>query len=174
MLFASGCASNPPSNATGGEGQGNITPVEGATVNETAAAENETIVGAAEKAGYTTFASVVKLGGLEATLNEGGPFTVFAPTNEAFNALPAGTLDNLSKDPVALKNVLTYHVVQGKYMAADLRNGQMLTTVQGAVLPVNITEGNEVMIGNATVTEADINASNGVIHGIDEVLIPPA
>lgn len=173
MLFVSGCASNPPSNTSGGEGHGNITPVEGATTNETAA-ENETIVAVAEEAGYTTFASVVRLAGLENTLNEGGPFTVFAPTNEAFNALPAGTLDNLSKDPVALRGILTYHVVQGKYMAADLKSGEMLTTVQGASLPVNITESKEVMIGNATVTEADIVASNGVIHGIDEVLIPPA
>jgi uncharacterized surface protein with fasciclin (FAS1) repeats len=172
MLFVSGCASSPQPNATGGEGNEKVTPAEGANANENSA-ENETIVAAAEKAGFTTFASVVRLGGLEGTLNEGGPFTVFAPTNEAFNKLPAGTLENLSKDPVSLKNVLTYHVVPGKYMASDLYNGQMLTTVQGGTLSVNIT-GSTVMIGNATVSKTDITASNGVIHGIDEVLIPPA
>jgi uncharacterized surface protein with fasciclin (FAS1) repeats len=132
--------------------------------------ENQTIVDAAEAAGYTTFASVVRDAGLEDTLNE-GTYTVFAPTNEAFDNLPEGTLDNLSEDEQALNDVLTYHVVQGEYMASDLEDGQMLTTVQTDELPVAIT-GDEVTIGNATVVEPDIIASNGVIHGIDEVLIP--
>jgi uncharacterized surface protein with fasciclin (FAS1) repeats len=171
ILIVSGCSSKPQSNATGGTGNQTVTPAAGETPKETSAA-NPTIVAAAEKAGFTTFASVVRSAGLESTLNEGGPFTVFAPTNEAFNKLPAGTLEKLSKDPTSLRNILTYHVVQGKYMAADLKNG-LLTSVQGSALSVNITD-NKVMIGNSTVTEPDIVASNGVIHGIDEVLIPPA
>ena len=138
--------------------------------NEIDAEDNQTIVEAAEAAGYTTFASVVRDAGLEGTLNE-GTYTVFAPTNAAFDALPEGTLDDLREDEQALTDVLTYHVVEGEYMASDLENGQNLTTVQSETLPVGIT-GDEVTVGTATVVEPDIIASNGVIHGIDEVLIP--
>ncbi|KKG90819.1 hypothetical protein DU57_13230 [Methanosarcina mazei] len=140
-------------------------------VNETAEEGNLTIVGAAEAAGYTTFASVVRDAGLEETLNE-GTYTVFAPTNEAFDALPEGTLEDLLADEQALTDVLTYHVVEGEYMASDLEDGQTLTTVQSATLPVSIAD-DEVTIGTATVVEPDIVASNGVVHGIDAVLIPP-
>lgn len=138
--------------------------------NESGAEDNQTIVDAAEAAGYTMFASVVRDAGLEDTLNE-GTYTVFAPTNEAFDALPEGTLDDLRADEQALNDVLTYHVVEGEYMASDLEDGQMLATVQTDELPVDITD-DEVTIGNATVVEPDIIASNGVIHGINEVLIP--
>ena len=140
-------------------------------VNETAEEGNLTIVGAAEAAGYTTFASLVRDAGLEDTLNE-GTYTVFAPTDEAFDALPEGTLEDLLADEQALTDVLTYHVVEGEYMASDLEDGQMLTTVQTGELPVAIS-GVKVTIGNSTVVEPDIVASNGVIHGINEVLIPP-
>ncbi|WP_410509539.1 fasciclin domain-containing protein [Methanosarcina hadiensis] len=138
--------------------------------NETAEGGNQTIVGAAESAGYTTFASVVRDAGLEDTLNQ-GTYTVFAPTNEAFDALPEGTLEDLSEEE--LTEVLTYHVVEGEYMASDLESGQTLTTVQTGTLPVSITD-NEVTIGTANVVEPDIIANNGIIHGIDEVLLPPA
>lgn len=97
-------------------------------VNETAEEGNLTIVGAAEAAGYTTFASLVRDAGLEDTLNE-GTYTVFAPTDEAFDKLP-GSFDDLRDDDQVMNTVLTYHVVQGEYMASDLENGQMLTTVQ--------------------------------------------
>lgn len=140
-------------------------------VNETAEEGNLTIVGAAEAAGYTTFASLVRDAGLEETLNE-GTYTVFAPTDEAFDALPEGTLEDLLADEQALTDVLTYHVVEGEYMASDLEDGQTLTTVQSATLPVSIAD-DEVTIGTATVVEPDIVASNGVVHGIDAVLIPP-
>ena len=140
-------------------------------VNETAEEGNLTIVGAAEAAGYTTFASLVRDAGLEDTLNE-GTYTVFAPTDEAFDALPEGTLEDLLADEQALTDVLTYHVVEGEYMASDLEDGQTLTTVQSATLPVSIAD-DEVTIGTATVVEPDIVASNGVVHGIDAVLIPP-
>ncbi|KKH52848.1 fasciclin domain-containing protein [Methanosarcina mazei] len=140
-------------------------------VNETAEEGNLTIVGAAEAAGYTTFASLVRDAGLEDTLNE-GTYTVFAPTDEAFDALPEGTLEDLLADEQALTDVLTYHVVEGEYMASDLEDGQTLTTVQSATLPVSSAD-DEVTIGTATVVEPDIVASNGVVHGIDAVLIPP-
>ncbi len=115
-------------------------------VNETAEEGNLTIVGAAEAAGYTTFASLVRDAGLEDTLNE-GTYTVFAPTDEAFDALPEGTLEDLLADEQALTDVLTYHVVEGEYMASDLEDGQTLTTVQSATLPVSIAD-DEVTIGN--------------------------
>lgn len=137
--------------------------------NETGEEDNRTIVQAVEDAGYTTFASLVRDAGLEDTLNE-GTYTVFAPTNEAFDALPEGTLEDLSENELA--DVLTYHVVEGEYMASDLENRETLTTVQSGILPVNTTD-NEVTIGTANVVEPDIIASNGVIHGIDEVLLPP-
>lgn len=139
-------------------------------VNETAEEGNLTIVEAAEAAGYYTFASLVRDAGLEDTLNE-GTYTVFAPTDEAIDKLP-GSFDDLKDDEQIMNTVLTYHVVQGEYMASDLEDGQMLTTVQTGELPVAIS-GVKVTIGNATVVEPDIVASNGVIHGINEVLIPP-
>ncbi|MEL7665043.1 MAG: fasciclin domain-containing protein [Methanosarcina mazei] len=139
-------------------------------INETAEEGNLTIVDAAEAAGYYTFASLVRDAGLEDTLNE-GTYTVFAPTDEAFDKLP-GSFDDLRDDDQVMNTVLTYHVVQGEYMASDLENGQMLTTVQTGELPVAIS-GVKVTIGNSTVVEPDIVASNGVIHGINEVLIPP-
>lgn len=138
--------------------------------NETDEEDNQTIVEAAEAAGYYTFASLVRDAGLEDTLNE-GTYTVFAPTDEAFDKLP-GSFDDLRDDEQVMITVLTYHVVQGEYMASDLEDGQMLTTVQTGELPVAIS-GVKVTIGNATVVEPDIVASNGVIHGINEVLIPP-
>lgn len=138
--------------------------------NETGEEDNQTIVEAAEAAGYYTFASLVRDAGLEDTLNE-GTYTVFAPTDEAFDRLP-GSFDDLRDDEQVMNTVLTYHVVQGEYMASDLEDGQMLTTVQTGELPVAIS-GVKVTIGNATVVEPDIVASNGVIHGINEVLIPP-
>lgn len=138
--------------------------------NETDEADNETIVQAAEAAGYYTFASLVRDAGLEDTLNK-GTYTVFAPTDEAFDKLP-GSYDDLKDDEQLLNTVLTYHVVDGEYMASDLKDGQMLTTVQTGELPVAIS-GPKITIGNATVVEPDIVASNGVIHGINEVLIPP-
>jgi len=178
MLFVSGCASNEPANNTGGEEA--VTPAEGATPAGTPAEENGdlnngSIVEAADAAGFTTFVTVVKDAGLESTLNEGGPYTVFAPTNEAFEKLPAGTLDNLENNKELVNNVLTYHVVSGEYRAANLADmsNPVLTTLEGGTLPVNVTEDGNITVGNATVVTSNIAADNGVIHGIDEVLIPP-
>lgn len=122
---------------------------------------------------HTTLVAAVSAADLIETLNGDGPFTVFAPTNEAFAALPEGTVDSLlepeNKDQ--LTSVLTYHVVSGNVMAADLSDGQVVTTLQGQELTVSIKDG-KVYINDAVVTGADIEGSNGVVHIIDAVLLP--
>ena len=122
---------------------------------------------------HTTLVSAVQAAGLVETLSGTGPFTVFAPTNAAFAKVPKATLDNLLKPEMKadLTKVLTYHVVPGAVMAADLKDGQELTTVQGQKLKVTIKDG-KVMIGGSTVTIADVISSNGVTHVIDGVLLP--
>lgn len=122
---------------------------------------------------HSTLVAAVQAAELAGTLSGAGPFTVFAPTNAAFEKLPAGTVDNLLKaeNKQQLTNVLTYHVVPGTYMAADLKNGQKLKTVQGAELTVMMKDG-KVMIDGATVATPDVTSSNGVIHVIDAVVMP--
>ncbi len=133
------------------------------------------IVDTAASAGqFNTLVAAVQAAGLVDTLKGPGPFTVFAPTDDAFAKLPAGTVDSLlqpeNKDKLVA--ILTYHVVPGEVMAGDLAGKQMAaTTVQGSSVNVDGTSG--VMVNNATVTTADIVASNGVIHVIDTVLLPP-
>ena len=119
-----------------------------------------------------TLAAAVTAAGLVETLQGEGPFTVFAPTDAAFAAIQS-EVDNLLKpeNKDKLSKILTYHVVSGETMAADLEDGQELTTVEGSTLKVSIKDG-KVMVGNAQVTTADISASNGVIHVIDKVLLP--
>jgi uncharacterized surface protein with fasciclin (FAS1) repeats len=128
---------------------------------------------AASNDSFTTLVAAVKAAGLVDTLKGEGPFTVFAPTNEAFAKLPEGTVDMLlmpeNKDKLVA--ILTYHVVGGKVMAADVVNVDKADTVQGQAVMVS-TMGDKVMINDATVISADIKASNGVIHVIDTVLIP--
>ena len=128
---------------------------------------------AAGSADHTTLVAAVKAAGLVETLKGAGPFTVFAPTNEAFAKLPAGTVDNLLKPEMKadLTGVLTYHVVAGAVKAADLKDGQKIKTVQGGELTVSIKDG-KVMINGANVTIADVISSNGVTHVIDAVLLP--
>lgn len=133
------------------------------------------IVDTATKAGsFTTLAKALDAAGLTETLKGAGPFTVFAPTDEAFAKLPAGALDELLKpeNKDKLKAILTYHVVSGKVMASDVAkmDGKMAKTVQGGELHISTTGG--VKVDNATVTQPDIAASNGVIHVIDTVLMP--
>ena len=128
------------------------------------------VVDVAVKAGnFTTLVAAVKAAGLVDTLKGPGPFTVFAPTDAAFAKVPKATLDALLADKVALTKVLTYHVVPGKVMAADVRAGK-LKTVEGQELTLTPTGG--VMVDNAKVVAADGPASNGVIHAIDTVLMP--
>jgi len=121
---------------------------------------------------FSTLVAAVVAAGLVETLNGNGPFTVFAPTNEAFAKLPAGTVEELLKpeNKEKLVAILTYHVVAGKVMSKDLSNGQKAETVNGQEITVTIEDGDK--IDAATVTAADLEASNGVIHVIDSVIMP--
>ncbi|NBC32303.1 MAG: fasciclin domain-containing protein [Alphaproteobacteria bacterium] len=124
--------------------------------------------------GFNTLVALVQQAGLVETLKGDGPFTVFAPTDEAFAAVPQETLEAL-QDPAnrdQLVAVLTYHVVPGEMMAADVLGADTLTTVEGSELSVSM-EGDQAMIGEANIVSTDIDADNGVIHVIDAVLIPP-
>ncbi len=130
------------------------------------------IVATADEAGtFTTLLAAAEAAGLVETLQGEGPFTVFAPTDEAFAALPEGTVEGLLEDTEALTEILTYHVVPGAVMSGDLTDGMTAETVNGA--EVTFTVGDTVMVNDATVTTADIEASNGVIHVIDAVIMPP-
>jgi len=122
---------------------------------------------------FSTLVAAVKAAGLVDTLKSDGPFTVFAPTNDAFAALPVGTVENLLKpeNKDQLIAILTYHVIPGRVMSADISGKTAsVTTVQGSSLSIDATSG--VMIDNAMVTTADIITSNGTIHVIDKVLLP--
>ena len=127
---------------------------------------------------HTTLVAAVKAAGLVSTLEGKGPFTVFAPTNAAFEKLPAGTVDNLVKpeNKATLTRILTYHVVPGKLNADQLMDGQTLITVEGEPLTVRKTGGKVMIVdakgGAATVTIPDVNQSNGVIHVVNSVLMP--
>jgi len=129
----------------------------------------DTAVGAGS---FTTLVAAVQAAGLVDTLKGEGPFTVFAPTDEAFAALPEGTVEMLLKpeNKDQLVAILTYHVVSGKVKSGDLSNNMMATTVQGSDVTI-MTEGG-VTVNGANVTSADIEASNGVIHVIDAVILP--
>lgn len=132
------------------------------------------IVDTAVAAGqFTTLAAALTEAGLVDALRGPGPFTVFAPTDEAFAALPQETLDAVLADPQGLlTQILLYHVVAGKVMAADLADGQEITTLQGAPLIVSLSDEG-AMVNDATIIATDIEASNGVVHVIDAVLVPP-
>jgi uncharacterized surface protein with fasciclin (FAS1) repeats len=139
----------------------------------TAFAQDADIVDTAVGAGtFTTLVAAVEAAGLVETLKGEGPFTVFAPTDDAFAALPAGTVEELLKpeNKDQLTAILTYHVVPGKVMSGDLSNGMTAATVQGGEVTI-MTEGG-VKVNDANVTTADIEASNGVIHVIDKVIMP--
>ena len=135
---------------------------------------------AVEAGSFNTLVAAVQAAGLEETLRGEGPFTVFAPTDEAFAALPAGTVDALLADPTGdLTAILTYHVVDGEVMAADVAamDGQDVTTLNGATFTVNVADDGSVTLTDAAgnevaVVQTDVDASNGVIHVIDGVLLP--
>jgi uncharacterized surface protein with fasciclin (FAS1) repeats len=128
----------------------------------------------------STLVAAVQAAELVETLQGTGPYTVLAPTNEAFAALPAGTLDTLllPENKGDLASILTYHVIAGEVMAQDLTDGQVVTTVNGGTLTVDITEEGVFFVdangGRAQVQSADVDASNGVVHVIDAVLLPAA
>ena len=132
------------------------------------------IVEVAQGAGsFTTLVSAIKAAGLADTLSGDGPFTVFAPTDDAFKALPEGTLDNLLKpeNKPKLQSILKYHVISGKVMAEDVESGKV-DTLEGSKAEIEVTDEG-VTYGGANVTKTDVKASNGVIHVIDKVVMPP-
>jgi len=130
------------------------------------------IVDTAVAAGsFNTLATALEAAGLVDTLKGAGPFTVFAPTDAAFAKLPAGTVEGLLKDKAKLTSILTYHVVPGKVMAADVVKLDGAKTVNSQSVTIKVVDG-KVMVDNATVSQADVAASNGVIHVIDTVLMP--
>jgi uncharacterized surface protein with fasciclin (FAS1) repeats len=138
------------------------------------ASEKKDIVDTAVAAGsFTTLAKALGAAGLVDTLKGAGPFTVFAPTDEAFAKLPAGTLEKLLADKAQLTKVLTYHVVAGKVMAADVVKLKSAKTVEGEDVKIAVKDKG-VMVNQAHVVKTDIETSNGVIHVIDAVLLPPA
>lgn len=129
------------------------------------------IVDTAVAAGqFTTLAAALKAAGLVDTLKGKGPFTVFAPTDAAFAKLPAGTVEGLLKDKAKLTKILTYHVVPGKVLAADVVKLKEAKTVEGSTVKIDTTSG--VKVNNASVVKTDVEASNGVIHVIDTVIMP--
>ena len=124
----------------------------------------------------TTLVKALQVAGLVETLKGAGPFTVFAPTDRAFARLPAGQLDALLADPAKLKTILTYHVIPASIMAADasaMTSPTSPPTVEGGTLQVTKDARGRLMVNDATITRADIKASNGVIHIINRVLMPP-
>ncbi|MCU0571306.1 MAG: fasciclin domain-containing protein [Oculatellaceae cyanobacterium Prado106] len=166
-VLADGCISGKGSSATGnsaGAIAGNPTQVATAGTIVDIAASNES---------FSTLVQAVQAAGLVETLSGEGPFTVFAPTNEAFAALPEGTLETLLKpeNRETLRRVLTYHVVAGAVMSSDIKPGEV-ATVEGSSVMLQLSDG-QVKVNDATVRAADIQASNGVIHVIDRVILPP-
>lgn len=139
--------------------------------NLSASGSTKNIVDTAIAAGnFTTLVAGIKAAGLTDTLTGKGPFTMFAPTDEAFKKLPAGALDALLKDTAKLKAVLSYHVVTGHVLAQDFKSGDVMT-VQGSPLTA-VVSSSDVQVNGAHVKQRDITASNGVIHVIDAVIMP--
>ncbi len=136
---------------------------------------DETIVGvAAGNPDFSTLVAAVEAAGLAETLSGPGPFTVFAPTNEAFDDLPAGLVDALllPENKEVLTQILTYHVVEGEVLSTDIQPGEV-PTVEGSDLTIRVQADGDVKVNRADVEAVDVEASNGVIHVIDEVLVPP-
>lgn len=143
-----------------------------ATLHYTGQMESENIIETAIGAGqFSTLVTAIKTAGLVETLSGPGPFTVFAPTDDAFSKLPAGTVEALLKDKEKLTAILTYHVVAAKVMASDVVNLKSAKTVNGQEITIMVKDGT-VMVDNAKVIKTDIVCSNGVIHVIDAVILP--
>ncbi|MGQ7791619.1 fasciclin domain-containing protein [Faunimonas sp. B44] len=138
------------------------------------AAEKDIVDTAVEAGQFKTLAAALEAAGLVATLKGDGPFTVFAPTDEAFAALPAGTVEDLLKpeNKDRLTAILTYHVVPGAVTSSDVAGLDRADTVNGKPLAIS-AEGGTVTVNDATVVSADVEASNGVIHVVDKVILPP-
>lgn len=124
---------------------------------------------AANTDGFSTLVAAVKAAGLVEVLQSNGPFTVFAPTDDAFAKLPPGTIQTLVQNPPQLGRILKYHVVAGKYNQSDLKAQETLTSVEGSIIPLDLSDAFEVK--NATVVMPDVEADNGIIHVIDNVIL---
>ena len=164
--FGAGC---------GGSDDDSTTAADTGTATQTSSSEPATVVAAAQATpDLSTLVQAVTAADLVKTLSGPGPYTVFAPTNAAFDALPAGQLDQLLKpaNKSQLADILTYHVVQGEYPASDLKDGEKLTTVEGGKLTVSV-KGSTVEVNGAPVETADVMTGNGVVHVIGSVLTPP-
>ena len=130
-----------------------------------------TLAGQVSNAGiFNTLLTAAEAAGLTNVLYNDGPFTLFAPTDDAFAELPDGTVESLLGNPKELAKVLKYHLVKGNVLSTDLNNGSSVATLLGSPISINTTEG--VLVNNAKVIQADMEASNGVIHVIDKVLLP--
>lgn len=127
---------------------------------------------ASEASQFSTLERAIQAAGLEETLSQGGPYTIMAPTDEAFARLPASTREALFNDPERLRDVILYHVVPGRVMAAEAVTLSEAPTVGGGTLRLR-TSGGDLLVNNATVQQTDIESGYGVIHGIDTVLMPP-
>ncbi|NLA37527.1 MAG: fasciclin domain-containing protein [Actinobacteria bacterium] len=185
-LLASGCSNDDDTADTNDvettmpmESEKSTTTAMDKSTTTEAAAESDIVDTAVAAGDFTTLVAAVQAAGLEETLRGDGPFTVFAPTDDAFAALPAGTVDTLLADPTGdLTSILTYHVIAGEVLAADVAgmNGQKVATVNGAEITINVTDSGVSLTdgtGNTVnVTTTDIKTSNGVIHVIDGVLLP--
>jgi len=136
------------------------------------AVKNDIVQTAISAGNFTTLATALTEAGLVDALKGDGPFTVFAPTDDAFKKLPEGALEGLLKDKEALKNVLLYHVVSGNVSSTDVVKLDKATTLNGSDIKIKTVDG-KVMINDSQVTGADVQASNGIIHVIDTVLLPP-
>jgi transforming growth factor-beta-induced protein len=146
-----------------------------ATPEPSMAAELGDIVQVATEAGsFTTLLEAATAAGLVETLQGDGPFTVFAPTDDAFAALPEGTLEGLLADPEALKQILLYHVVSGKVTSDQVVDLTSADSVAGPAIAIAVKDGKVVLNDSATVVTTDIETKNGVIHVIDAVILPPA
>lgn len=170
-LALAGCTSDSGETSTTSSPTAAASPMETTT---TQAAAGTIVDVAAGNPDFSTLVAAVQAADLSATLNGEGPFTVFAPTNAAFEALPAGLVDALllPENKEVLTQILTYHVVPGEVMSADVEPGKV-KTVEGQDLTIAVKDDGTVTVNGATVEKVDIEASNGVIHVIDEVLVPP-
>jgi len=165
LLFASGCAQKG-ANETGG---GNVS--KNATKESAAGKSDRNIMQILSDDKYVTLVKLINAAGLNDTLSMGGTYTIFAPTDKAFEALPTGTVDALMNNTTELRKILTYHVTNGEVTEQDLVNMTGIQTLEGGILPVNNT-GEGLHVGGAKVTDTDTKPSNGIIHQIDMVLIP--
>ena len=165
-LALGGCGSSSESSAR---------PAETTSSSGSEAASVDIVDTAVSAGGFTTLVAAVQAAGLEETLRGAGPFTVFAPTDAAFAALPAGTLDSLllPENRERLRSILTYHVVSGRVTASEAAAMTSAPTVQGASAPIAPVQGG-LTIGGARIVATDIACSNGIIHVIDAVMMPPA